>query len=149
MGDIIKNFQARSAAREKTRSLRFYFDTGSPRTFMKRSVALKMKEVAKLSEPNVFFGLGDGSFKATHMVSLKIKLLDMWVPHLCYVVDDEVLDPGYDVLLGHDFMQIYDIEVKPKQKEVVIRKEALKMALKVRSVCEKSNPKIICGARSF
>jgi len=134
MGDIIKNFQARSATGEKPRLLKFYFDTGSPRTFVKKSAALDMKDVAKLSAPVIFSGLGNGRFEATHIVSLRLKLLGIWVPHLCYVVPDEVLDPEYDVLLGHDFMQIYDIRVRPRQKDVAIRRNALKMALKGRSV---------------
>jgi hypothetical protein len=49
-------------------------------------------------------------------------------------VPDGILDPNYDVLLGHDFMQIYDIELKPREKKVIIKKEALKMALKVRKI---------------
>lgn len=92
-----------------------------------------MQALVSLPEPNVFYGLGNGNFQATHIIRLEVKLLNIWVPHLCYVVSANVLDPGYDVLLGHDFMQIYDIQVKPKQKQVVIWKEALKMALKVRS----------------
>ncbi|HCJ66537.1 MAG TPA: hypothetical protein DHV62_04230, partial [Elusimicrobia bacterium] len=137
MGDIIKSFVSRSGVGEKLRSLRFYFDTGSPRTFVKFSVATKIKGIAKLSHPIVFSGLGNGNFRATHMLALQIKLSDLWVPHLCYVVPDEVLDPNYDVLLGHDFMQIYDIQVKPKQKEITIRKESLRMALKVRSISKR------------
>lgn len=134
MGDIIKSFKTRSAITEKSRLIKFYFDTGSPRTFVKQSVALKMREVTKLSYPEIFSGLGNGSFKATHILRIQIKLKDVWVPHLCYVVDDEVLEPNYDVLLGHDFMQVYDIQVKPKQKEVVVKKESLKMGLKVRRI---------------
>ena len=134
MGDIIKRFSARSGSGEKSMPLRFYFDTGSPRTFVKKSTASRMKGVAAIPQPQAFWGLGDGQFKATHIVSLEVKLLDIWVPHLCYVVPDKVLDPGYDVLLGHDFMQIYDIESRPRQKDVSIRKDALRMALNVRSL---------------
>lgn len=91
-----------------------------------------MKAVARLPEPRAFQELGDGKFKATHMMPLEVKLLNLWVPHLCYVVPDEVLEPHYDVLLGHDFMQIYDIQVRPKRKDVSMRRNALKMGLKVR-----------------
>lgn len=132
MGDIIKKYQVRSSVKEKPKFLRLYFDTGSPRTFIKQSIALNMKDVAELSYPKIFHGLGNGQFGATHVISLEVKLLNIWVPHLCYVVPDEILDPDYDVLVGHDFMQIYDIHVRPKQREVEIRKEALKMALRVR-----------------
>lgn len=132
MSDIIKKFVSRSVPAEKSRLLRFYFDTGSPRTFVKQSVASAMKDISKLYKPEIFHGLGDGDFYATHIVRLQIKLLGLWVPHLCFVVPDEVLDPNYDVLLGHDFMQIYDIQVRPKQNKIIIKKESLKMALKVR-----------------
>lgn len=134
MGDIIKKYHVRSSVKERPKLLRLYFDTGSPRTFLKYSIASHLQGIAELPEPKAFSGLGDGSFKATHIVSLEVKLLNMWVPHLCYVVPDEVLDPDYDILLGHDFMQIYDIHVRPKQSEVLIRKEALRMALKVRFI---------------
>ena len=132
MGDIIISLPTRSVTGKKPRAFRLYFDTGSPRTFVKESVARNLKEFAKLSKPIIFSGLGDGSFKAISIMSLEIRLLNIWVPHLCYVVKDKVLDPEYDVLLGHDFMQIYDIQVKPKQKDIIVRREALKMALKVR-----------------
>lgn len=132
MGDIIKRFPSRFVKGVKPRNLRFYFDTGSPRTFIKESIAVNMKDVVKLTHPDVFKGLGDGSFKATSIARLEIRLLNIWVPHLCYVVPDEILDPEYDVLLGHDFMQIYNIQVKPGQKEIIVRKEALKMALRFR-----------------
>ncbi len=134
MGDIIKKYPTRSSLREKPRFLKYYFDTGSPRTFVKESAALQMREVIKLSVPKQFYGLGDGGFKASYLIDLEVKLLGIWVPHPSYVVPDEVLGTRFDVLLGHDFMQIYDIHVKPKRREVLIDKEALKMALKVRSV---------------
>ncbi len=132
MGDIIKAFPVRSASSEKPRFLKFYFDTGSPRTFIKQSAASGMKGLAKLPDAMVFHGLGNGKFKAGSMLSIEIRLLGIWVPHLCYVLSDEILDPDYDILLGHDFMQIYDIQIQPKQREVLIRKNSLKLALKVR-----------------
>ena len=134
MGDIIKTFPSRSSTKEKIQLLKYYFDTGSPRTFVKEFAALKMKGVLKLPQPKQFFGLGNGGFKATYMVSLEVQLLDMWVPHPCFVVPDDVLDEEYDALLGNDFMQIYDIHLKPKERDIVINKGALRMALKVRNI---------------
>jgi len=132
MGHIIRKYRVRSSEKEKPQLLRLYFDTGSPRTFVKQSIASKMSDVTELSYPKIFHGLGNGEFAATHAASVDIQLLDMWVPHLCYVVADDVLDPEYDILIGHDFMQIYDIHVRPKRSEVEMRKDALRMALKVR-----------------
>lgn len=132
MGDIIKSFPVRSASAEKPRLLKFYFDTGSPRTFIKQSATNGMRGLAKLPDPKTFHGLGNGHFKAGFMASIEIRLLGIWVPHLCYVLPDEILDPDYDILLGHDFVQIYDIQINPRQKDILIRKNALRMALKVR-----------------
>jgi hypothetical protein len=134
MGDVIKKFKVRSSPKEKAQLLNLYFDTGSPRTFIRQSVALRMRDVTELSLPLVFHGLGNGEFAATHVASLQLQLLNMWVPYLCYVVPDDVLDPSYDILVGHDFMQIYDIHVKPRQRDVVMTKERLRMALKVRGL---------------
>jgi hypothetical protein len=131
MGDIIKKFEVRS---EKTRRLRLYFDTGSLRTFVKESAARQLKGLMKLPRPDIFYGLGNGKFKATYGVRIEIKLLGIWVRHFCYVVPDEVLEPRYDILLGHDFMQAYDIRLLPKHQDIVVTKEALKMALTVRTV---------------
>ncbi|MEW6557591.1 MAG: retropepsin-like aspartic protease [Elusimicrobiota bacterium] len=132
MGDVINKFLCRSASKEKPQELQLYFDTGSPRTFVKQSIALKMEAISKLPQPEEFHGLGNGNFFATHIIRLQIKMLDIWIPHLCFVVPDNVLGMGYDVLVGHDFLQIYDISVQPKRREIIIRKEALKMALQVR-----------------
>ncbi|MBI4546504.1 MAG: hypothetical protein HY707_00880 [Ignavibacteriae bacterium] len=134
MGDIIKTFRVRTRKKERGILLQFYFDTGLPRTFIRYSVASSMKGLAELPDPELFHGFGDGQFVATHIVNIEVNLLNLWVPHICYVVSDATLDPCYDILLGHDFMQIYDIQVKPKKKTVVIDKEALRMALKVRTL---------------
>jgi hypothetical protein len=66
MGSIIKKLETRSTTKEKPRKLRFYFDTVSSRTFIKQSVALNMRNVAELSYPEIFHGLGNGEFFATH-----------------------------------------------------------------------------------
>lgn len=133
MGDIIKTFPVRSTTGEKSRLLKFYFDTGSPRTFVKQSATRGMKGLARLPEPEAFRGLGNGPFNATSIVRIRIELLGIWVPHLCYVLPDNVLGSNYDILLGHDFMQIYDIQINPKQRGILIRKESLRMALQVRA----------------
>jgi hypothetical protein len=132
MADIIKSFPVRSSPKEKSHKLKCYFDSGSPRTFVKYSAVADMSNLAPLSTEAKFYGLGNGGFYATHFIYFEVKLLDIWVMYLCYVVPDDVLGEEYDVLLGHDFMQIYDIQLKPRQREVVIRREALNLALKVR-----------------
>lgn len=134
MSDIIKNYFAKSTEKEKERRLKFLYDNGSPWTFVKRNVALKMRAVSELPEPYPFYGLGDGRFFGTHILQLQIKLKGLWVPHLCYVVSDDVLEPKYDVLVGHDFIQRYDIVLRPKRREVIISKDSLLMGLRVRGL---------------
>ncbi|MBI5214560.1 MAG: retroviral-like aspartic protease [Ignavibacteriae bacterium] len=132
MGDIIIKYQIRSHPEEKPKNVRCYFDTGSSRTFVKHSIASHLVGTRELSHPRAFFGFGNGSFIATDMIEVEFKLLNLWVPHLCYVVPDETLDPDYDVLVGHDFMQIYDVHLLLKDRKVLIQKNALKMALRIR-----------------
>lgn len=133
MGDVIRRYSVRTGSRGRSTALRFYFDTGSPRTFIKSSAAAGVGGAARLQAPTGFRGLGNGGFHATHSLHLFVRMAGVWVPHFCYVIPDAVLDPGYDILLGHDFMQIYDVSIRPRTREVVIRREALQMALKVRA----------------
>lgn len=137
MSDIIKNYFAKSTEKEKERRLKFLYDNGSPWTFVKRNVALKMRAVSELPEPYPFYGFGDGRFFGTHILQLQIKLKGLWVPHLCYVVSDEVLDKEYDVLVGHDFMQRYDVGVYPKKKKVIISKDALRRGMRIKKIIGK------------
>lgn len=132
MGDIIKTYQVRSSEGEKARRARLYFDTGSPWTFVKESLVSGMREVARLTVPRPFRGLGSGSFCATHTVQLEVLMKGMWVPHLCYVVPDGVLDEDYEVLLGHDFMQRYDIHLETRRRKVLVEKSRLRMALVIK-----------------
>ncbi len=132
MGDIIKTYQVRSTAGERSQRVRLYFDTGSAWTFVKDSTASHMRAIAKLPSPQVFHGLGNGAFQATHTLQLQVRMLGMWVPHLCYVVPDEVIEEHYDVLLGHDFMQRYDVHLETRRRRVIVDKGRLRMALCVK-----------------
>jgi hypothetical protein len=133
MGDVIKAYSVRSTAGEKAREARLYFDTGSSWTFVKSGTAEGLKGVFRLPAPVPFRGLGNGVFHATHAAQLEVRMAGIWVPHLCYVVPDNVLEPSYDVLLGHDFMQRYDVHLESKRRRVLVDKERLRMALRVRS----------------
>jgi len=132
MGDIIIKIPVRSTKKTKPGLLRLYFDTGSPRTFLKETIASKMKVLQNFVEPIYFHGLGNGAFFAIGSANVWIRMKGVWVPHLCFVVPDAILDPNYDILIGHDFMQIYDIRVIPRKRRISIDKNALLMALKVR-----------------
>ncbi|MEW5945431.1 MAG: retropepsin-like aspartic protease [bacterium] len=132
MGDIIKRYEAKSTETEAGRRLRFLYDSGSPRTFIKKSAALKMKDVFELRNPRIFHGMGDGKFSATHAMMLLVKLKGIWVDYLCYVVPDKVFEEEYDVLVGHDFMRIYDISLNLRKRDVIISKGALISGMKIK-----------------
>lgn len=134
MGNVIKKLNVRSYETEKDKSLFLYFDSGSPYTFIKKSIALQFKEVLKLKVPKKFDGLGNGSFEGTHIMHLEIKLLEFWCSHYAYVVSDEILEEDEDLLVGHDFMQKFDIKLDLKKKDIILNKASLKRAQVVRKI---------------
>lgn len=134
MGDVIRSFRVRSGKGERSKSLRLYFDTGSPFTFIKRAACTGFGNLFELTEPEDFGGLGHGSFCARALVHLEVRLLDFWCRHTAYVVDYDVLQGHYDILVGHDFIQRFDISVRAKAKRrgVLLNRDALVMAQCVR-----------------
>lgn len=133
MGDIILPYATRSARGEKPRTLRYYFDTGSSVTFIKRSATRGMKNVSRLAVPEEFGGMGNGAFRSAHLVPLEVKLLGYWCRHVAYAVEDDVLEPHYDVLAGHDFMQRFNIVPLPRQKSVRLDPVAIQLSQKLKS----------------
>lgn len=144
MGDVIRFFQVRSAIGERSKRLRLYFDTGSPYTFIKHSAAKGFRQVISLSPPEGFGGLGNGRFKADRMMHLQVRMLGIWCRHAAYVVSDDVLDERYDLLVGHDFMQKFDVGLASKKRDVILDRGALKMAQTVRRARSGS-----CGSASL
>lgn len=132
MGDIIQRFRVRSRPRGAAVSVRLYFDTGSPYTFVKHSVAARLGNVARLKTPEPFGGLGNGRFEAAGVIPLRICFLGVWCPHLAYVVPDRVLEPDYDVLVGHDLMQRLNIRPLPREHRVLLDRASLRLSLRVR-----------------
>lgn len=132
MGDIILRHPVRSSPRERPRILRVFWDTGALRTLVKASIAGSMKSRAPLPEPVIFHGLGNGGFPADAIVHLYVRLMNQWCPHPAYVVADSVLDDTYNILMGHDFMQGYDVRLRPKTRSIHVDRSALKMAMRVR-----------------
>lgn len=134
MGDIIRAFDVRVQRKKHVRRLRLYFDSGSPRTFVKLSAAHRLGQVMELPTPRTFAGLGNGQFQATHAVDVEFRFLGLWCPFLAYVVPDDVLEGSYDILVGHDLMQLYDIRLEPRRRRVGLDRDALRLALHVRGV---------------
>jgi hypothetical protein len=133
VGDVIMRHSVRSAPGESSRTLRFYYDTGSPETFIKRSATKNMRNVSPLAVPEPFGGLGDGAFEATHLVLLEVNLMRFWCRHVAYVVNDTVLESFYDVLAGHDFMQRFNIVPRPRRKDVKLDAIAIQLSQKLKS----------------
>lgn len=108
------------------------FDSGSPYTFIKRTSALKVGGLIELVEPEVFGGLGGGDFQSEEGVLLHVKVLDFWCRQWAYVVEDDLLESEYDVLAGHDFMQLYGIRLLPQEGDIEIDEARLRLAQRVR-----------------
>ncbi len=128
MGDVIKSFPVRSNDREKSIRIRLYFDSGSPFTFITRSAAFRFRDVFPLSRPSGFHGLGQGRFVARDLLNMEVRMAGYWCRHPAYVVDDAVLDDKYDVLVGHDFMQKFNVGLAPRRRAVVLDRGAIRMA---------------------
>jgi hypothetical protein len=117
----------------KAVKLTFYFDSGSPHTFIHKSAGLKLGSLIPLPEEEVFSGLGDGSFKSSQILLMHIKLLDFWCRQIAYMVDEGVLEQTYDVLAGHDFMQAYGIKLHPEKGDIEIDKRRVSLSQKIRT----------------
>jgi hypothetical protein len=131
--DILKEFGVSyfPSGKEAVR-LVFCFDNGSPFTFIKRSSALRVGKLFELVEPTPFSGLGGGEFQSKEIIYLYVKLLEFWCRQVAHVVEDNILEEDYDILAGHDFMQLYGIELLPQKGDIEIDKVRLRLAQRVR-----------------
>jgi len=131
--DILKRFEVSYYPSGKEAvELVLCFDNGSPYTFIKRSVALKVGRLFELVEPAPFSGLGGGEFQSKEIIYLYVKLLEFWCRQVAHVVEDTILEEGYDILAGHDFMQLYGIKLLPHEGDIEIDKVRLRLAQRVR-----------------
>jgi len=56
---------------------------------------------------------------------------------LCYVVEDDVLEKHYDILAGHNFMQLYGIKLLPDIGDIEIDETRLSLAQRIRMIKER------------
>lgn len=130
--DILKRFEVSYyPSGKEVVELVLCFDNGSPHTFIKRSSALRVGRLVELVEPEPFGGLGGGSFYSKEIILLHIKLLQFWCRQFAYVVEDGVLERGYDVLAGHGFMQGYGIRLLPHKGDIEIDEVRLRLAQRI------------------
>ena len=131
--DILKSFEASYySSGKETVELVLCFDSGSPYTFIRRTSALRLGRLVELVEPEPFGGLGGGDFQSKEAVLLHIKLLEFWCRQWAYVVRDDILERDYDVLAGHDFMQLYGIKLVPHKGDIEMDQVRLRLAQRVR-----------------
>lgn len=131
--DILRRFEVSYyPAGEEAVELRLCFDNVSPFTFIKRSSALEVGKLFELVKPEQFGGLSGGDFYSKESIHLHVKLLQFWCRHWAYVVDDEILEKHYDILVGHDFMQRYGIKLLPCNGDIEIDEARLSLAQRIR-----------------
>jgi hypothetical protein len=56
---------------------------------------------------------------------------------VAHTVEDDVLERIYDILMGHDFMQLYGIKLLPHKGDIGIDEERLSLAPRIRRVKER------------
>ena len=131
--DILKGFEGSYYPSGKNAvELVLCFDSGSPYTFIKRTSALRVGRLVELAEPELFGGLGGGDFQSEEVILLHVKVLEFWCRQWAYVVKDDILEKDYDVLAGHDLMQLYGIKLLPHKGDIEIDEVRLRLAQRVR-----------------
>jgi hypothetical protein len=130
MGDIILKTKVKTSQQAQEQEGILYFDTGSPETFIREDKVKKLGNIMQLPQPVEFTALGDGEFYCKAVVQLYVKLEDIWCKHLCYVASKKDIDT--EILIGHDFMQKFDIKLNLKKRQVDINHESLLMAQRIR-----------------
>lgn len=131
--DILKRFEiSQYPEGEEAVELVLCFDSGSPYSFIKCSSALKVGKLFELAKPKPFGGLGGGDFQSKEIIHLYVKLLQFWCSQVVYVVEDVLLEEIYDILVGHDFMQLYGVKLLPHEGDIEIDEGRLKLAQRIR-----------------
>ncbi len=131
MGDVIASIALRTPGRRMKR-LTAYFDSGSPYTFISEAAANRIGEPWELPEPLRFHGLGGGKFFSRHAIHLTIILKGYPCYHTAYVISEGVIKE--DILIGHDFMQNFNIGLDIRRRKIKIDVSSLKRAQLIRSV---------------
>ena len=131
MGEIIQKYRVRTIPRGSGRLVTLYFDTGTEFSLMKTSVAERLGHLHELGEPKQFGGLGNGRFLTRSIAYFEVCLLEFWCAHFAYVVEDRVLGDEYDVLIGHNFMQGFNVRCDPRRHRILLNRGSLRMAQRV------------------
>ena len=131
MGDVIVTMKVKSDV-SRWRHLSAYFDSGSPYTFIAEDQAAKLKGLMPLPKTRRFKGLGEGRFNSASVIQLWFNMLGIWCSHIAYVVDRSIIEN--DIMVGHDFMQNYNVKLDVKKRTILLDKKSLELAQKVKRV---------------
>jgi len=130
MGNITLKVKLKTKEKGEEKDGILYFDPGSPETFIREDKANELGNIMKLPQPVEFNALGNGNFYCKEIVQLYVKLEDVWGRHLCYVASTKDIDT--EILIGHDFMQKFDITLDVKRKQVILNHKSLLLAQRIR-----------------
>lgn len=130
MGEVIQKLKVKSSLKGKPLDFSLMFDSGSKETFVRFDVAKKLGNYVKLKEEYFFYGLGDGRFSCKLILPILVKIEGVWCVHTAWVADKSVMDD--EILIGHDFMQKYDIKLDLKRRKMIADREYLKKTQRIR-----------------
>lgn len=124
MGDVIVHLAVKSAHRARARALPLYFDSGCSTTFVREDVADLLRHATPLADPEPFRGLGNGRFMARRSIRFLVKIRGIWCAYLAFVVSRKAMEDA--VLVGHDFMQKFNIRLDPRRRSIRVSVEDLR-----------------------
>lgn len=120
MGLIYKNLTV--VGRHGKARLQVLFDSGATRSLVNASVASRLADPVELAEPETY-SLARGRMTVREGAFLQVILQRHRIPLEARVVPD-LSEP---LIIGADFLQIWDIRLRPKKKQVLLDARALRL----------------------
>ena len=129
MDAIVKKLPVKSGTKGKAINTNLFFDTGSPRTFVREDTARKLGNIVQLPNVIEFRGLSNGEFDTDKGLILFIKLDGIWCEQFAYVVKNEIIED--EILVGYDFMQVYKVKLDLDKEDLILDEKQLRRAQKI------------------
>ncbi len=98
------------------------FDSGATRSLMERSLAMRLAQPVELAEPEIY-SLARGHFTVREGAFLQVVIQRRRIPVEVRVVEGLT----ENLILGADFLQVWDIRLRPKTKQVLLDLRALRL----------------------
>ena len=102
--------------------LQVLFDSGATRSLLEASVARRLADPVELPEPETY-SLARGTMVVREGAFLQVVLNRRRIPVEARVVEGL----SESLILGADFLQIWDIRLRPKKKQVLLDLRALRL----------------------